>query len=103
LTIGLSGYEGRGSREGQMRLRLNGGTIGRIDGMKGDSSIHRCGASGLYRQHEVRFDAASLRPGANILTIELPPPSRIPRQALAVPLSAVLWDCLQMEVERPDR
>jgi rhamnogalacturonan endolyase len=103
ITLGIAGYEGRGGDRGQLELSLNGREIGRINDLVSDSSIHRCGAGGLYREREIRFDAKLLKQGSNVLSIEMNSPGRQPNGAVALPPTALLWDALQMEVETPSK
>jgi len=53
---------------------------------------------GLYQEQQIVFDAARLKKGANLPTLELLPPGRAAHRRLGFPGAAVMFDCLRLEV-----
>ena len=94
LTLAVAGAEGRV----RLQASLNSETIGLVEGLASDSSIHRSGLRGLYQERRLTFDAARLQEGANVLTLELLPPGRAADHRLGFPGAAVMFDCLRLEV-----
>ncbi len=96
LTLGICGHEGR-SRP-QLRVGLNGDPLGEVSGMPSDGAAHRSGLRGLAHEREIAFDASRLAAGTNVMTFALPSPGRRVGKRMGSPASAVLWDCLRLEV-----
>jgi rhamnogalacturonan endolyase len=94
LSLAMAGAEGRA----RFQASLNSETIGLVEGLASDSSIRRSGRHGLYQERQLVFDAARLKEGANLLTLELLPPGRATDHRLGFPGAAVMFDCLRLEV-----
>ena len=79
---------GGGARE--IGVAVNGRNAGRIDRLLVDGAITRHSIRGLWYEREVAFDAALLKPGANVLTLIIP----------AGPVNnGVIYDCLRLELQ----
>ena len=103
LTLALASAESDiagGKRGPELRVALNGEPLSTIDNLASGGGATRSGASGLYQLRQIEFDAARLKPGANILTLELPAPRRPAGKQLGYPAAAVQWDCLRLETEK---
>jgi hypothetical protein len=94
LMLVMAGAEGRV----RLQASLNSQTIGVAEGLTSDSSIHRSELRGLYQERRLTFDAAKLKDGTNLLTLELLPPGRAVDRRLGFPGAAVMFDCLRLEV-----
>lgn len=79
---------GGGARE--IGVAVNGQPAGRIDRLLVDGAITRHSIRGLWYEREVAFDAAMLKPGANVLTLTVP----------AGPVNnGVIYDYLRLELD----
>jgi rhamnogalacturonan endolyase len=79
---------GGGARE--IAVTVNGEPAGRIDRLLVDGAITRHSIRGLWYEREVAFNAALLKPGANVLTLTIP----------AGPVNnGVIYDCLRLELD----
>jgi rhamnogalacturonan endolyase len=103
LSLALASAEAEttgGKRGPELRIALNGEPLSTIDDLASDSATHRSGAQGLYQLRQIEFDASKLKAGRNILTLELPAPSRPANKPLGYPAASVQWDCLRLEAEK---
>ena len=102
LTLALASAESEsagGKRGPELRVSLNGERLSTIDDFASGGGATRSGAWGLYQLRQIEFDAAKLKPGPNVLTLELPAPRRAADKRLGYPAAAVQWDCLRLEIE----
>ncbi len=97
LTLALAGV----NREGNITASLNGKPLGTIDGLKGDSSIHRSGIRGYFRERFIGFDAALLHKGENVLALHIHPAKKT-KTRTNYSYFGVMYDFLQLEVETSD-
>ena len=102
LTLALASVESEsagGKRGPELRVSLNGERLSTIDDLASGGGATRSSAWGLYQLRQIEFDAAKLKPGPNVLTLELPAPRRPANKRLGYPAAAVQWDCLRLEIE----
>jgi rhamnogalacturonan endolyase len=102
LSLALASAESEssgGKRGPELRIALNGEPLSTIDDLASGGAANRSGAWGLYQLRQIEFDAAKLKSGANVLTLELPAPQRPAGKRLGNPAAAVQWDCLRLEAE----
>jgi rhamnogalacturonan endolyase len=79
---------GGGARS--LGVAVNGQNVGKIERLLGDLAITRHSIRGLWYEREVVFDAALLKPGANVLTLTVP----------AGPVNnGVIYDYLRLELD----
>lgn len=99
LTVAVTAAES--IRTPSLRLALNQKEVGSIDDLHNSGAIHRSGLWGLCEHREIAFDAGFLKPQENVLEITLAPPGRAVEKKLGQPASAIMLDCLRLEVEKP--
>lgn len=93
LTLALAGV----NREGSIVVSLNGSQVGMVDELSADSSIHRSGIYGFFRERFVSFDASLLKGGENVITLEIAPDKRLSSRANYSPFG-VMYDFVQLEI-----
>jgi len=97
LTLALAGV----NREGGLTADVNGTPLGSIEGLAGDSSIHRSGIHGFFRERFLSFDASLLRKGENVLTLEIHP-GRMPGVRSNHSPFGLMYDYVQLEVDEAE-
>lgn len=97
LTMAIAGAEGLHGTS--IRLALNREDVGRIDELQNSGAVHRSGLWGIYELREVIFDAAKFKPGPNVLGVSLAIPGRSLPKLLGYPASAIMPDCMRLEIE----
>jgi rhamnogalacturonan endolyase len=95
LTLALAGV----NREGSIAVSLNGAPIGMVEDLEGDSSIHRSGIYGFFRERFVTFDADLLEEGENIIRLEIVPARRL-KTRTNYSYFGVMYDFVQLEVDQ---
>jgi rhamnogalacturonan endolyase len=102
LTLALAETECNVAPDGlRMRISLNGEEIAQLHDFVPDAAAHRSGIYGLYQERRVTVDAARLKKGTNVFTLELLPPSAPLDHRIGYPGSALMFDCLRLELEKP--
>ncbi len=96
LSLALAGV----SREANLHLTLNGSPLVSYKNLTDDSSIHRNGIYGFYRERIFTFDASQLKIGENILELELEI-VKLPNKRTNYSFG-VMYDYIQLEVEEKD-
>ncbi len=96
LSMGLAGV----SREANLHLTLNGSPLVSYKNLTDDSSIHRNGIYGFFRERILTFDASLLNIGENILELELEM-VKLPGKRTNYSFG-VMYDYIQLEVEKDD-
>ena len=93
LTLALAGV----NREGSIAVSLNGAPIGTVQDLSADSSIHRSGIYGFFRERFVTFDAALLQKGENVIELEIIPAKRL-KSRVNYSYFGVMYDFVQLEI-----
>ena len=93
LTLAMAGV----NRDGSVQASLNGLQIGTTGDLMGDSSIHRNGIYGYFRERFISFDASLLKQGENIITLSIVPRERR-RPCANYSYFGVMYDFVQLEV-----
>lgn len=93
LTLAFAGAE----RRVRLRVSLNDEIIGTMENLTSDSSISRSGVAGLYQVRKLWFESSLMRPGRNVIALQLLAPGSPPRRISPVPAAAVMFDCLRLE------
>jgi rhamnogalacturonan endolyase len=93
LSMGLAGV----SREANLHLRLNGKTLVSFKNLTDDSSIHRNGIYGFFRERVYTFDASLLNTGENVLELELEI-VKLPNNRTNYSFG-LMYDYIQLEIE----
>ncbi len=94
LTLALAGVN-RDSTT--VRAFLNGGLLGSVEEQQGDSSIHRSGIHGFFREGFITFPASLLREEENVLALEVLSRKSTVRRNYSY--YGVMYDFVQLEVE----
>jgi len=94
LTLALAGV----NRQCDLEVALNGKPLGTAAGLAPDSSIHRSGIYGFFRERFVTFDASKLQLGENCLTLKIKP-EKMPRTRLNHSPVGIMYDFIQLEVD----
>jgi rhamnogalacturonan endolyase len=94
LTLALAGV----NRDGSLAVALNGEPLEIFDGLTGDSSIHRSGIYGNFRERFLTFDASLLHQEENVIILEIRPATRLKSRANYSPFG-VMYDFVQLEVD----
>jgi rhamnogalacturonan endolyase len=93
LTLALAGV----NREGSIVVSLNGSPVGTVDDLAADSSIHRSGIYGFFRERFVSFDASLLNDGENVITLEIVPAKRL-KSRVNYSTFGVMYDFVELEI-----
>ncbi|MBN2699406.1 MAG: T9SS type A sorting domain-containing protein [Bacteroidales bacterium] len=93
LTLALAGV----SRDAGLTVTLNGNPLGSIEGLTGDGCVHRNGIYGFFRERFIRFDAALLNEGENVIGLELKI-DQLPKTRTNYSFG-IMYDFLQLEVK----
>lgn len=85
LRLALAGTEAR-----EIAVSMNDQPVGTVTGLPNTMAIHRDADRGWWQEKDVTFDAATMKPGTNVLKLTVP----------AGPVTAgVEYDYLRLEVE----
>ena len=96
LLIGVAGATGNP----ELTVSMNGTEIGRQK-LLNDGSVYRdATGAGHYRLWTIPLDAALLKPGRNVLALEVVKPvlASLPYNPLSLPRAAVMYDFLRLDV-----